>query len=68
MYFTNKKIVSRAKRMNNKVVRMFIQDYIYLDLSQNAKLIQAVNNAKQVSIPNMDDELSISKFAEDDQA
>lgn len=59
MYFTNEEILSCAKWMNNQVEGIFIQDYIYLDPAQDAKLIQAVNHAEWVSNLNMDELLRI---------
>uniref|UniRef100_A0A0D9WE54 Uncharacterized protein n=1 Tax=Leersia perrieri TaxID=77586 RepID=A0A0D9WE54_9ORYZ len=54
---TNEEIVSRMKLVDNLVQGIFVQDYIYLDPAQDAKLIQAVNRAEWVMNLNIDDEM-----------
>ena len=55
--FTNADFVSRAKLIDNQVMGIFVQDYIYLDPPYDAKLIQAVNRAESVMNLDLDAEM-----------
>ena len=55
--FTNADFVSRAKLIDNQVMGIFVQDYIYLDPAHDAKLIQAVNRAESVMNLDLDAEM-----------
>ena len=55
--FTNAEIVSRAKLIDNQVMGIFVKDYIYLDPTHDAKLIQAVNRAESVMNLDLDAEM-----------
>ncbi|KAG8056303.1 hypothetical protein GUJ93_ZPchr0002g26641 [Zizania palustris] len=54
---TNADIFSHVKLIDNQVMGIFVQDYIYLDPAQDGKLIQDVNHAEWVINLKLDDEM-----------